>query len=169
MRQDAEILPLRELRKQQREGRNAVRSLFDDLDVTSEAELDQRLAELDHRMAHESNTVAEEKKMIAMIKKLEVRAPAVHSLLRSGGPLVTSQCNRCMPRSWRCGPCCVKPLCGSTCVAAEARRASPRDSRQRCHRQQSAPSATCSGGRLACKHTPGYIQEVCARVPSLGL
>lgn len=71
--QDAEILPLRELRKQQRDGRNAVRSLFDDLDVTSEAELDQRLAELNHRIAHESNTVAEEKKMIAMMKKLEVR------------------------------------------------------------------------------------------------
>jgi len=70
--QDAEILPLRELRKQQRDGRNAVRSLFDDLDVTSEAELDQRLAEIDHRMSHESNTVADEKKMIAMIKKLEV-------------------------------------------------------------------------------------------------
>ena len=70
--QDAEILPLRELRKQQREGRNAVRSLFDDLDVTSEAELDSRLAEINHRMAHESNTVAEEKKMIALMKKLEV-------------------------------------------------------------------------------------------------
>ena len=72
--QDAEILPLRELRKQQRDGRHAVRSLFDDLDVTSEAELDQRLAEINHRMSHESNSVADEKKMIAMIKKLEVRS-----------------------------------------------------------------------------------------------
>ena len=50
-----------------------MRSLFDDLDVTSEAELDSRLAEINHRMAHESNTVAEEKKMIALMKKLEVR------------------------------------------------------------------------------------------------
>lgn len=49
-----------------------MRSLFDDLDVTSEAELDSRLAEINHRMAHESNTVAEEKKMIALMKKLEV-------------------------------------------------------------------------------------------------
>ncbi|KAK9832840.1 hypothetical protein WJX81_005857 [Elliptochloris bilobata] len=74
---DAEILPLRELRKQQREGRNAVRSLFDDLDVTSEAELDARLCELNHRMAHESNTVAEEKKMIALMKKLEAQREKV--------------------------------------------------------------------------------------------
>jgi uncharacterized coiled-coil protein SlyX len=51
-----------------------VRSLFDDLDVGSEAELDQRLGELNHRMAHESNTVAEEKKIIAALKKLEARA-----------------------------------------------------------------------------------------------
>ena len=40
--------------------------------MTSEAELDARLAEINRRMAHESNTVAEEKKMIALMKKLEV-------------------------------------------------------------------------------------------------
>ncbi len=51
-----------------------MRSLFDDLDVGSEAELDARLGELNHRMAHESNTVAEEKKIIAALKKLEARA-----------------------------------------------------------------------------------------------